>query len=530
MLWVAFVILSVILIGPNFNPNGVVISYVKKNSTLSNRVTPGTILFAINGEPATLELLEKNFTGIIELETNKGKVYVNATGPLGIVGKNVPSTNLKFGLDLEGGARVIIKPNTTENETLDRIVSVLETRVNVYGLRESSFRKMWHQNEGFVEISMAGGTKQELKELLEHQGKFEAKIPLVLKDVLILDKEYTITLRGNQVDINGKTYKVGDVFEIEDIEFRVENISNKLNLTATVFRGEDIKIVYFDPQRSRIIPTENGYRWMFQIKLSPEAARRFALVTQNLDVAVNIELNEEYLSQELYLYLDNILIDSLKIAADLKGQEIQEPSITGGALSIQEATKVKLRLQSILRSGSLPASIEIVQIEDVSPTLGMNFIKNALFAGGIAMLLIVIVISIRYRKIKISLPMLAISTSETLIILGITSLIGATIDLSAIAAMIAAIGTNINDQIIVIDQVLSKHEDDEELTLKERIKKAFFVVLGSAGILVAAMLPLVIIGFGLLRGFAITTIIAVLIGVFITRPAYSEMVKEWIRS
>ena len=42
---------------------------------------------------------------------------------------------------------------------------------------------------------------------------------------------------------------------------------------------------------------------------------------------------------------------------------------------------------------------------------------------------------------------------------------------------------------------------------------------------VAAMIPLLFAGAGLLKGFAITTIVGVTIGVFITRPAFAAMIE-----
>ena len=102
-----------------------------------------------------------------------------------------------------------------------------------------------------------------------------------------------------------------------------------------------------------------------------------------------------------------------------------------------------------------------------------------------------------------------------------------TIDLAAIAGIIAAVGTGIDSQIVIIDQTLRGEAKLE--SMKEKLKRAFFVIFGSAGTVIAAMLPLMILGFGLLRGFAITTIMGVLIGVFIARPAYGEIVKKIVK-
>ena len=125
------------------------------------------------------------------------------------------------------------------------------------------------------------------------------------------------------------------------------------------------------------------------------------------------------------------------------------------------------------------------------------------------------------------IPMIAVSMSEIIIILGVASLINWTIDLAAIAGIIAAIGTGIDAQIIILDQSLRKER--VIITLKERVERAFFIIFGAGGTTIAAMLPLMTIGFGLLRGFAITTIIGVLAGILIARPAFGVIVRSMIK-
>ena len=63
------------------------------------------------------------------------------------------------------------------------------------------------------------------------------------------------------------------------------------------------------------------------------------------------------------------------------------------------------------------------------------------------------------------------------------------------------------------------------ITIKQHIKSAFFIIFGAAATTIAAMIPLVFLGVGLVRGFAITTIIGVLTGILITRPAFATIVE-----
>ena len=62
-------------------------------------------------------------------------------------------------------------------------------------------------------------------------------------------------------------------------------------------------------------------------------------------------------------------------------------------------------------------------------------------------------------------------------------------------------------------------------TIREKIKRAFFIIFGAASTTIAAMLPLMFLGIGLIRGFAITTIVGVMVGLLITRPAYAKIIE-----
>ncbi|HVY01483.1 MAG TPA: protein translocase subunit SecD, partial [Candidatus Nanoarchaeia archaeon] len=87
----------------------------------------------------------------------------------------------------------------------------------------------------------------------------------------------------------------------------------------------------------------------------------------------------------------------------------------------------------------------------------------------------------------------------------------------------AGIGTGVNDQIVLLDE--ASHEN-EKTTLKERIKRALFIIVGAFLTIVAAMVPLFWAGAGLLRGFALTTILGVSVGILITRPAFAEIIRK----
>jgi len=408
---------------------------------------------------------------------------------LGLTVYKAPTSNIRKGLDLTGGTRVILKPEEkVVEEDMELLLENIKQRLNVFGLSDIIVRDASDlTGSQFVIVEIAGATKEEVSDLLSKQGKFEA------------------------------------------------TISNK-----TVFRGgQDITYVCRSADCSGLDPRQGcgqgpGGSWFcsfyFQITLTPEAGRTQADITRELDV-VTEPTGGAYLSESLILYLDDEEVDSLRIAASLKGSTVTDISITGSGsgLNREEAlgdARVQMkRLQTILITGSLPVKLSIERTDTISPMLGEQFTNNAILIAFLAIAAVAITVFIRYRRFLISIPMIITMLSEGIIILGIASIIGWNLDLAAIAGIIIAIGTGVDDQIVIADETLSKKAKNTGQSWKDRMKNAFFIIFASYFTLIVAMLPLWFAGAGLLRGFAITTIIGVSVGVFITRPAYAVLLE-----
>jgi preprotein translocase subunit SecD len=133
-----------------------------------------------------------------------------------------------------------------------------------------------------------------------------------------------------------------------------------------------------------------------------------------------------------------------------------------------------------------------------------------------------VLIFIKYRRIKMSLSVILTMFCEVFITLGIAAVISWNLDAPSIAGIIAGIGTGVDDQIVIIDESVSK----EASNLKARIKRAFFIIVGAFFATVVAMIPLFWAGAGLLKGFALTTILGVSVGILITRPAFTEIIRK----
>ncbi len=418
------------------------------------------------------------------LKTNKNTFVIdNASSDLGIAVMNSPTSNVRKGLDLQGGTKVVLQPvDEISDEDASLIVSSITERLNVYGLADVSVRSSKDlENNMFFLVELASLDVEEIIDLITSQGKFEAKI-------------------SNETVFSG---------------------------------GEDITNVCRTPECSRIDCSSSGNShsctFQFEISLTPQAAERQAEATSQLDVVY--ESGGSYLSEDLELYMDDSLVDTLKIGSSLKGQAATKISISGpGTGNSRESAKDNAvdnmkRLQTILITGSLPTKLEVVYAKPISPVLGEEFAKNSLIVGLFAFLMVSLVVFIRYRNIKVSIPMFLLMVFELIILLGIAAAIRWEIDLAAIAGIIIAIGTALDHAIIISDETLEKKKNI--MSWKQKLKNAFFIIFGSYFTVVVAMIPLWAAGAGLLRGFAVFTLLGSTIGVLITRPAFAIILEKF---
>lgn len=209
----------------------------------------------------------------------------------------------------------------------------------------------------------------------------------------------------------------------------------------------------------------------------------------------------------------------------------QSYQISGGApqtltsLQAREnfAVNESNKIVSILNGGALPVSVIVGAPETIPPTLGQHFELISAIALVVAIIAVSLTIGVRYRRGFLIIPIVFTTIAELFIILSIIGLIG-TIDLSAVAGMIAVIGTGVDAQIIITDEVLAT---SSEHALKLKLGHAFYIIWADAALLVVAMLPLLFsTSLVTIIGFAESTILGVLFGAFITRPAYGAIITK----
>ncbi len=217
------------------------------------------------------------------------------------------------------------------------------------------------------------------------------------------------------------------------------------------------------------------------------------------------------------------------------------PSITNGTTSqsyqisgVSPTSTVKGELDyadtqtktiaSILNGGALPVAIIAGTPTTIPPTLGQRFLYISGIVGIVAIAFVSLFIVFRYRKLFLITPILITTMLELFIIVSVIGLVG-TLDLSAVAGMIAVVGTGVDAQIIITDEMLGR--SGENASAKTVLGHAFYIIWADAALLVIAMLPLFFsTSLVTVVGFSESTIIGAILGVLITRPAYSAILER----
>lgn len=485
----------------------------------------------------------------------------------------VPLTlrGLQFGMDFTGGSLIEIKLDVRQGEIFDTqtVVTVLQNRLNAYGLKDIAVRPFGNE---YIIVEIAETDPEavsRLQSLLGQQGKFETlfngKVILSGEDIVSVvtdpQKGFGIISQGtSRYEWSVPFLLTGDgarrfASEIEGHCTSIPNSDSCVELLYMFIDRPEDAIILMDPllyDEEKRIPEDlatstdtiaiedlvenSGLELMIVATIHDDvltrAINRTVIVPPNTYNTtalerVAYEVEERPKTDRFWvvsaLNIDNIVHLTPGVTT---GRPITEPRITGNAPTLEEAKEEMDRVVILLKSGKLPVSVSIGSVSTISPTLGGEFLYYSGLAGLAAMFVVASVLFIRYRRIKIAAPIVVTLISEVFMILGVAALIGWQLDLPSVAGIITAVGTGVDDQIIITDEILRKEEEERVMSVAARIKRAFSIVFMAAGTIIFAMLPLLFVGLGVLKGFAIITIIGVLIGVFVTRPAYALWVDK----
>jgi protein-export membrane protein SecD len=196
-----------------------------------------------------------------------------------------------------------------------------------------------------------------------------------------------------------------------------------------------------------------------------------------------------------------IVLDGKIISAPVIRDTIASGSgqISGG-FTFQTATDLAL----LLRSGALPAPLDIIEERTVGPDLGQDSIDAGMIALTIGFLLVIIFMFVKYK-------IFGLITNVTLIInlfilLGILTLFEATLTLPGIAGIILTVGMAVDANVLIFERIKEELKDEKNNIIafdSGYIKSRTAIIDANITTLLAAII-LFFMGSGPIKGFSVT--------------------------
>lgn len=388
---------------------------------------------------------------------------------------------IHLGLDLQGGARLLLQLNPTAEvpqitpQIQAQTREVIDRRINGLGVAEPSISNV--------------GVDRILVELPAVKDPDQAE--QVLKQVAVL--EYKIV----PFDVAQKAE--GYLQEEQQPKLSPQEKAQAeqyLNVTAyeksgpVVYSGKDLKAA----QASYGQGGEPNI--LFQTK---DPARFGKLTSANVGKALGIFLDRRYVSAPT---IESPIYDS----GEIHGQFTQEQTIT---------------LANELNAGALPARITIIEKETIGPTLGKLDLVQSMRAAALGLGLVLIFMIAVYRLPGLLADMaLAI---YVLVMMAILAVSHATLTLPGIAGFVLSIGMAVDANVLIFERIKEELWNGKTMRAAVRVgfQRAFSAVFDSHFTTIVGAGVLYMLGTGTVKGFAFTlfwgTVVSLVTAVFITR-------------
>jgi preprotein translocase subunit SecD len=412
---------------------------------------------------------------------------------------------LQLGLDLRGGAQLTIQVLPTEKVTkiqpddLKAVQKTIENRINALGVSEPVVQTIDTKNQILVQLPGVTDTKQaekvlgstaqlEFKEQKQGtEGQFQAEFQLKQQ----LKGQLTILQQlGDDPKIKEERDKIAA--SLKTANESIAKLFQSVGLT-----GKNLTSAKPQPLQSAV----SGKNWEVAISFDEEGGKKFAQLTKNIAGT----------GRGLGIVLDNEVISAPSV--DVK---FADTGITGnsavitGDFDLEEANNLAVNI----RGGSLPFPVKVEEIRTVGATLGQDSIKSSIYAAIAGLILVFIFMGVYYR-----VPGLIADVSliiYTILNLACFSLIGVTMTLPGIAGFILSIGMAVDANVLIFERTREELQAGKTLykSVESGFYRAFSSILDSNVTTLIACAALFWLGSGLVKGFALTLAIGVVISMF----------------
>ena len=215
----------------------------------------------------------------------------------------------------------------------------------------------------------------------------------------------------------------------------------------------------------------------------------------------------EGVGRRLAIVLDNKIISAPIIKDAIVSGNGQ---ITGGGLDFQSATDLAL----LLRSGALPAPLNIIEERTVGPDLGQDSINSGIISLIIGFSLVIIFMIIRYKIFGLIAN--AALIVNLFLLVGILTIFEATLTLPGIAGIILTVGMAVDANVLIYERIKEelKIENNKIIAFDDGYKKSRTTILDANITTLISAFILFFMGSGPVKGFSITLGVGILTTLF----------------
>lgn len=435
------------------------------------------------------------FAGFLIYPTvwNKPVDWLNAKKNESAVLKSLPNIpqyfNLPFrlGLDLQGGTHLVYEADLSGieksqyTEAMDSVRDVIERRVNLFGVAEP-----------LVQVDTVGNHYRLIVEL--------AGIKDVSRAIAMIGETPSLDFREERP--TAETQAIIDRYKALSPEEQ-KTFAEDPYFTPTALTGKYLTkaLLEFDP---------NTNEPQVGLEFNDEGAALFE------------EITSRNVGKRVAIYLDGSPISTPTVNSAISGGKAQ---ITGN-FTYDEAKQLVQRLNA----GALPVPISLVSQQTVGASLGQESLQKSLFAGLIGVLAVMLFMILWYRLPGL-MAVIAL-TIYSVIVLMIFKLIPVTLTLAGIAGFILSVGMAVDANILIFERMKEELRWGKSLggAIDEGFKRAWTSIRDSNASSLITCLVLFWLGTSIIKGFALTLAIGILVSmfsaIFITRNFLKLFVSE----
>ena len=416
-----------------------------------------------------------------------GVVLLVAVGALYLVYPFWPLQDVvQLGLDLQGGVRMVLEGEGVgemsadlRSETIDRLITIIDNRINQYGLANTEVRVFGGDR---ILVNLPGATDpEEARRLIGQTALLEFRRVVEAGSTPLDDLVPRSSTQEVLKNRDGVPFIVGTEILLTGAALSDASVRTSQSLTA-------------------------AGQYQIALEFNQEGAREFASILLDLGVG-----------ERLAIVLDNTVYSApviqesiVQVARSQGWRGVQDGSSISGINDSEEARILAIAL----RAGALPVAVRIAEETTVGPTLGDDSIRRGMMTIVIGFLLILIYMMVFYRTLGVVANLALIL--NMLIVFGALVLFRAVLTLPGIAGIILTIGMTVDANVIVFERVKEERRTGKSplAAVRSGFEKSLSTLLDANVTTLITALILLLLGTGPIRGFAITLGIGVVGSLF----------------